>query len=42
MTGVKTNIVTAVEILDRNAGDSPQIPKLVDTTARSFRIDEES
>jgi transposase len=31
--GVKTNIVTAVEILDRDAGDCPQMPALVQTTA---------
>jgi transposase len=40
MTGVKTNIVTAVEILDRNAGDSPQFKSLVDTTAKNFTIKE--
>jgi transposase len=33
--GVKTNVVTAVEILDRNAGDSPQFPALVNKTAAS-------
>jgi transposase len=40
MTGVKTNIVTAVEIADRNAGDSPQCKALVETTAANFTIKE--
>jgi transposase len=40
MTGVKTNIVTAVEILDKYAGDSPQMPALVETTAKTFKINE--
>jgi transposase len=35
MTGVKTNIVTAVVIEDRSAGDSPQFRPLVETTAAS-------
>ena len=39
MTGVKTNIVTAVEIGERYAGDSPQFIPLVNTTAqRGFKI----
>lgn len=33
LCGVKTNIVTAVEILDRDAGDCPPMPALVQTTA---------
>jgi Transposase DDE domain/SWIM zinc finger len=40
MTGVKTNIVTAVEILDKDAADSPQMPKLVEATAKMFTIKE--
>lgn len=40
MTGVKTNIVTAVVILDKNAGDSPQFPALVNTTAEHFAVKE--
>jgi transposase len=40
MTGVKTNIVTAVEILDKDAADSPQFPKLLDATAKGFKIKE--
>jgi transposase len=35
MTGVKTNIVTAIEILDKNAADCPQFKPLVETTAAS-------
>jgi transposase len=39
--GVKTNVVTAVEILDRNAGDSPQLPALVNrTVASGFTVKE--
>jgi transposase len=38
--GVKTNIVTAVEILDRNAGDSPQFKPLVEKTAENFTVKE--
>lgn len=40
MTGVKTNIVTAVVIEDKNAGDAPQMPELVATTAENFTIKE--
>ena len=40
MTGVKTNIVTAVVIEDKNAGDAPQMPKLVATTAQNFQVKE--
>lgn len=40
--GVKTNIVTAVEIHDRNAGDSPQFKPLTKTTAENFTIREMS
>jgi transposase len=42
MCGVKTNIVTAVEILDRNASDSRQLPALLKTTAQNFRMSEVS
>jgi len=38
MSGVKTNVVTAVEIQDKNAADSPQLPYLVETTAENFKI----
>jgi transposase len=40
--GVKTNIVTAVEIKGKDAGDSPQLPSLVKSTAQNFTIDEVS
>jgi hypothetical protein len=36
--GVKTNIVTAVEITDAHAGDSPQFPALVEKTAQNFTM----
>jgi len=40
--GVKTNVVTAIEILDRNAADVKQLPALVKTTAKNFPIAEVS
>ncbi len=40
--GVKTNIITAVRILDKDAGDSPQFIPLVKDTARDFTIGEVS
>jgi transposase len=42
MCGVKTNIVTAIEIHGRNASDAHQLPALVDTTARNFAVAEVS
>src|SRR5205807_1399479 len=38
--GVKTNIVTAVEILDMNAADCPQFKPLVEQTAANFDVKE--
>jgi transposase len=38
--GVKTNVVTAVRILDRHAGDSPQFVPLIKETSRTFTIGE--
>jgi transposase len=38
--GVKTNVVTAVRILDRDAADSPQFRPLLDETAKTFTIRE--
>jgi transposase len=38
--GVKTNIVTAVEIEGRDAGDSPMFKPLVETTAKNFTVKE--
>ena len=42
MVGVKTNIVTAVEILGRNTGDSKMLPALLNATAQNFTIREVS
>lgn len=41
-SGVKTNCVTAVRILDKDAGDCPQFRPLVKETARRFEIAEVS
>ena len=38
--GVKTNIVTAVEIAERHANDCPQFPALVEKTAENFTVRE--
>jgi transposase len=38
VTGVRTNTVTAVEILDKHAADSPRLPSLVRATAKGFKI----
>jgi transposase len=40
ITGVKTNIVCAVEILDKYANDCPQFRPLVEKTAQGFKIKE--
>ena len=40
--GVKTNVITAVRILDKDAGDAPQFKPLVDTTRKHFTITEVS
>jgi len=42
MCGVKTNIVTAVEIHDRNASDTKLLPAMVVATAQNFRVSEVS
>jgi transposase len=42
MCGVKTNIVTAVEIHGQNAGDSKMLPALVTTTSKNFQMAEVS
>ena len=42
MCGVKTNVVTAVEIHEQHAGDCPQLPALVDATAKNFTVREVS
>lgn len=38
MCGVKTNVVTAVEVTDSHAGDSPYFKPLVDATAENFLL----
>jgi transposase len=40
--GVKTNVVTAVRILDKNSADCPQFTPLLKETARGFTIGEVS
>jgi transposase len=40
ITGCKTNIVTAVEILGKDAGDAPQFKPLVEKTAENFTLTE--
>ncbi len=40
--GVKTNIVTSIEITDAHAGDSPYFKPLVDATATNFVMNEVS
>lgn len=42
MCGVKTNVVTAVEIHEPTAHDAPLLPALVDATAANFNIREVS
>jgi transposase len=42
MCGVKTNVVTAVEIAGRDANDSPMLPSLAKATAKNFAIAEVS
>jgi transposase len=42
MCGVKTNAVTAVEIGERYAADSPQFATLFNTTKQNFRVREAS
>jgi transposase len=42
MCGVKTNIVTAIEITERYANDCPQFKGLVETTGRNFAMNEVS
>ncbi len=42
ITGVKTNVIAAVEILDKRAGDAPRLPPLVRAAAKGFRIAEVS
>lgn len=41
-TGVRTNIITAVRILDKDAADCPQFVPLLKETRKGFEIDEVS
>jgi transposase len=41
-TGVQTNVITAVEIHERDAGDIVHLPALVETTANNFTMKEVS
>lgn len=38
MTGVKTNVVTSVELTDGDGADSPYLPPMVRETAQNFRL----
>ncbi len=42
MTGVKTHIVTSVEITGKDVNDSPMLPGLVKATAENFTLNEVS
>lgn len=38
--GVKTNVITAVEVHDKHANDSPFLPSLLEKTAENFKVRE--
>lgn len=40
MTGVNTNVITAVEIFDQNANDCAQLKPLLETTREQFEVKE--
>jgi len=42
MCGVKTHVVTSVEVTPTETADAPQLPQLVNTTANNFNINEVS
>lgn len=42
ITGVKTNIIAGVEITEGEANDSPSLPRLVEETAKTFKVGEVS
>jgi len=42
MIGVKTNVVTSVEVTPGHYNDSPQLPRLLTATAARFRVAEVS
>ena len=41
-TGVKTNVITGIEIHGQNAGDGEQLPALLETTAKRFAVEDVS
>ncbi len=41
-TGTKTNVVTAIELKDRDTADATQLPALVESTAKNFNMVEVS
>jgi transposase len=41
-TGVKTNVITAIEIRDRDTNDCLPVPYLIDNTAKNFTMQEVS
>lgn len=40
MCGVETHVVTSVEVTPTETADAPQLPQLVNTTAKTFNINE--
>ncbi len=42
MCGVKTHVVTSVEVTPTETADAPQLPQLVNATAKTFNINEVS
>jgi hypothetical protein len=40
VSGTRTNVIAAATILDERAGDAPQLPGLVKTTAQTFTVTE--
>jgi len=42
MSGVKTNIITGIEVTEERGADSPQLPYLVEQTAKNFKVGEVS
>ncbi len=42
MCGVKTHVVTSVEVTPTETADAPQLPNLVNTTAKTFNVNEVS
>jgi transposase len=42
MCGVKTHIITSVEVSPTETADAPQLPQLLNTTAKTFNVNEVS